>query len=265
MSDSESINHLWQWQSNQAHSYLTCSILSNWQHGFFTKQFYPSLPEELTTILQPATISFRVKQVHGNTVLTPQEITTLVDSGCLTNSIPNADAVISDQPGQSVWAASADCTPIMIGDVQTGQVCAIHAGWRGTAKKIVVEAAEKFLKFGSQKEDLRIAIGPAIAGEVYQVDDYVAVEVGKTISELAETEIIHNLKKLSEPPILEDEFPAKVRLDVPRINFIQLTQLGINSEQIAIAPYCTYQTRELFFSYRRTGEKKVQWSGIVSN
>jgi len=33
----------------------------------------------------------------------------------------------------------------------------------------------------------------------------------------------------------------------------------------AIAPYCTYQTPEYFFSYRREKQKKVQWSGIVSN
>jgi len=265
VSDFENINHLWQWQSNQESSYLTCSLLSNWQHGFFTKQFYPRLPEELTLILQPSTTAFRVKQVHGNTILTPQEIITLIKSGSLINSIPDADAVISDLPGQSVWAASADCTPILIGNIQTGQVCAIHAGWRGTAKRIVVEAVTKFIKFGSQKEDLRIAIGPAIAGEAYQVDDYVAVDVGKTISTLAETEVINALKKLSEPPILEDELPAKVRLDVPQINFLQLTQLGINPAHIAIAPYCTYEQNDLFFSYRRTGEKKVQWSGILSN
>ena len=35
-------------------------------------------------------------------------------------------------------------------------------------------------------------------------------------------------------------------------------------EQIAIAPYCTFQTPEHFFSYRREQQKKVQWSGIVS-
>jgi len=43
-----------------------------------------------------------------------------------------------------------------------------------------------------------------------------------------------------------------------------LEQLGISLEQIAIAPYCTFQTPEHFFSYRREREKKVQWSGIVS-
>ncbi|MGK7891953.1 MAG: laccase domain-containing protein [Leptolyngbyaceae cyanobacterium] len=33
---------------------------------------------------------------------------------------------------------------------------------------------------------------------------------------------------------------------------------------MAIAPYCTFQDPDQFFSYRRTREKKVQWSGIVS-
>jgi hypothetical protein len=48
------------------------------------------------------------------------------------------------------------------------------------------------------------------------------------------------------------------------VNELQLEQLGIHSEQIAIASYCTYQQPEHFFSYRRDKLKKVQWSGIVS-
>ncbi|MGB2924169.1 MAG: laccase domain-containing protein [Limnothrix sp.] len=31
-----------------------------------------------------------------------------------------------------------------------------------------------------------------------------------------------------------------------------------------MAPHCTYQDTENFFSYRRSNQKKVQWSGIVS-
>ncbi|MEM6715611.1 MAG: laccase domain-containing protein, partial [Cyanobacteria bacterium P01_C01_bin.147] len=38
----------------------------------------------------------------------------------------------------------------------------------------------------------------------------------------------------------------------------------IHPEQLATAPHCTFQEPERFFSYRRTREKKVQWSGIVS-
>ncbi|MEN8445060.1 MAG: laccase domain-containing protein, partial [Cyanobacteria bacterium J06555_13] len=66
-------------------------------------------------------------------------------------------------------------------------------------------------------------------------------------------------------PILNDEHPEKVRLDVRRINLMQLEQMGLDAQQIAIAPHCTYQDPDNFFSYRRTHEKKVQWAGIVSH
>ena len=266
---SNQINQHWHWQVCQDYYYLTCKLLSAWQHGFFTKEFYPRTPKDLTSILQAHTTAYRVKQVHGNVVLTPKEIVDVVNRKNCHNSFAEADAVISDRPQQSVWVASADCTPILIGDVVTGQVCAIHAGWRGTAQKIVPQAIARLLKFdGSQKNNLRVAIGPAIAGQVYQVDESVAIEVGQSIildaQSKTDAEILTELKQLTNTPILHDALPGKARLNVPRVNQIQLEQLDISSKHIAIAPYCTFQQSDRFFSYRRTGAKKVQWSGIVS-
>ena len=261
------MNQQWHWQTCDYGAYLTCNLLSNWQHGFFTQEFYPRTPEDITSDLKPNTTAYRVKQVHGNLVLTPQEIAEIIEPADYTNTLAEADAVISDRPGQSVWVASADCTPVLIGDLVTGRVCAIHAGWRGTAKKIVPQAIVRFFNSGSQIKNLRVAIGPAISGKMYQVDESVALEVCQTIAgdPLWEPETaISKLKQLANPPILKDEAPGKVRLDVPRVNQIQLEQLGLDSEQIAIAPYCTFKDSDRFFSYRRTGEKKVQWSGIVS-
>lgn len=252
----------WQWQDWQGLPYLTCSLLVNWQHGFLTQQFYPSTPEDLVKVLQPEASVYRVKQVHGNRVLTPTEIDSTTDN------FSEGDGIISDNTQQSVWVASADCNPVLIGDIETGRVAAIHAGWRGTAQKIVPRAIERFLQFGSMKRNLRIAMGAAIAGEVYQVSEQVAAEVGVSIvssEEASNTEkILIALQNLPLSPLLEDSQPGRVRLDVRRVNAIQIEQLGISSEQIAIAPYCTYQQPEYFFSYRRSKEKKVQWSGIVS-
>ncbi|HBE57426.1 MAG TPA: laccase, partial [Cyanobacteria bacterium UBA11366] len=77
--------------------------------------------------------------------------------------------------------------------------------------------------------------------------------------------ILEFLRQLPDSPVLEDPEPGKIRLDVRRVNGIQLEQLGLQAEQIAIAPYCTYQEPDFFFSYRRDRLKNVQWSGIVSN
>jgi len=180
-----------------------------------------------------------------------------------------ADGIVSERTKESVWVATADCTPVLIGDTRTGQVAAVHAGWRGTAQKIAVEAIALMQTSGSSLEDLVIALGPAINGEVYQVGEQVAAEVGKSIlPELSmedEQAILTALKNIPNSPILEDEQPGRVRLDVRRVNQLQLARLGIKKEKIAIAPHCTYQEPEYFFSYRRRREKKVQWSGIVSN
>jgi YfiH family protein len=154
---------------------------------------------------------------------------------------------------------------VLIGDVEIGQVAALHAGWRGTAAKIVPQAINRMQSQGSKLENLRIAMGPAITGEVYQVPVEVAAEIGRTIIPHDDSErIVNALHRLPDSPLFADPEPGKVRLDVRRVNALQLEQLGISEEQIAITPYCTYQTPEHFFSYRREKEKKVQWSGIVS-
>ncbi|KAB8332194.1 peptidoglycan editing factor PgeF [Scytonema tolypothrichoides VB-61278] len=263
--------HAWHWRTWEGLPYLTCSLLEPWHHGFFTQQFSPSYPSELTKVLHPEASAYRLKQVHGNTVLTPTEIVALLAEGGDQvdgegeNALVSGDGLISNQPLQAVWVATADCTPVLIADEKTGQVAAVHAGWRGTALKIVPQAITRMQAQGSKLEDLRIAMGPAIAGEVYQVSEQVAAEVGASIiPQNDEKAIVAALYELPNSPLLPDPNPERVRLDVRRVNTLQIEQLGISLEQMAIAPYCTYQTPEYFFSYRREKQKKVQWSGIVS-
>lgn len=253
--------HTWTWQTWNDLPYLTCSLLAAWPHGFFTQQFAPRSPFELTPILAPNARTYRGHQVHGNVVFAPSEVPDFSP-----DHLPRADGVISEQAQQALWVCSADCTPALIGDVKTGQVAAVHAGWRGTAQKIVPQAIARLQAQGSRLADLRLAMGPAIAGEVYQVSTHVAAEVAATVLVInpdidfaAQPEL-----QLPHSPILPDAEPGRARLDVRRVNALQLEQLGLSAEQVAIAPHCTYQDAENFFSYRRERLKKVQWSGIVS-
>ena len=274
--------HTWHWQTWQDLPYLTCSLLKDWSHGFFTQQFWVHAPEDLAEVLQPTAQVYRVKQVHSNTVLTAAEIDrTFSDDAPLETvaesdsaMFPEADGIVSDDADQAVWVCTADCTPVLIADAETGQVAAIHAGWRGTATQIVPRAIERLQQQGSQLQNLKIALGPAIAGEVYQVSLPVAAQIGSTIvspessaGELPDTEVeslLNALSQIPDSPLLPDPQPGRARIDVRRTIALQLEQLGIASEQVSIAPYCTYQTPEYFFSYRRERLKRVQWSGIVS-
>ncbi|MEA5569735.1 peptidoglycan editing factor PgeF [Calothrix sp. UHCC 0171] len=263
--------HTWHWRTWQGLPYLTCSLLESFPHGFFTQQFVGKPPQELTKVLQPQASGYRLKQVHGNIVLTPEEITHKLATGGDDvdgdgdTALVHGDGIASNMSQQAVWVASADCTPALIADVNTGAVAAVHAGWRGTAKKIVPVAISRLLAQGSKLGDIRVALGPAITGEVYQVSIETAAEVGDSISpETHPHKIVTSLVEQANSPILPDPEAGKARLDVRRVNVIQMENMGIAPEQIAIAPYCTFQTPEYFFSYRREREKKVQWSGIVS-
>ncbi|MBD2305037.1 peptidoglycan editing factor PgeF [Chroococcidiopsis sp. FACHB-1243] len=277
--------HTWDWRGCEGFLYLSCSLLEAFPHGFFTRHFHPHAPHDLTSALHPEAEAYRVKQVHGNVVVTPSEIGESAvgsrESGVAeddkedkaeaailathSNPLTEADGLLTEQPLQAVWVASADCTPVLIADRHTGQVAAVHAGWRGTAMKIVPQAIARLQAQGSKIQDLRVALGPAIAGSVYQVSQQVAAEVGASITATeAKTEILDFLTEIPNSPLLPDSHPERVRLDIRRVITLQLEQLGISPEQVAIAPHCTYQEPERFFSYRRDKQKKVQWSGIIS-
>lgn len=245
---------LWEWQGQEL-PYLRCTLLAQWQHGFFTRQFYPNSPAKLTEILGVDGKTYQLQQIHGNRVVKPSE------------GIREGDGLISEQPNQAIWVASADCTPILLGDVETNRVAAVHAGWRGTAQSIVTKAIARLVESGSKLANIRVALGPAINGKVYQVGLSVAANVCKSIMATTQSddEVIAIAFKHNPSPLESDSQPGRVRLNVSLVNYLQLRQLGIEPQQIAIAPFCTYQQPEYFFSYRRTQEKKVQWSGIVSN
>ncbi len=254
--------HTWHWQTWDGLPYLTCSLLKDWQHGFFTRSFSPRTPSDLVDVLQPAVPVYRVKQVHGNVVLKTGTVDPLNNLGSQEIPLMEADGLFAENSSEAVWVATADCVPVLIADAQTGKVAAVHAGWRGTAAKIVPEAIAHFQAQGSQLEDLRIGLGPAISGQVYQVSLDVATQLAQSL--VSDIEGLEPVYQLPNSPLFPDPDPDKVRLDVRRFNSLQLEQLGITPEQVAIAPYCTYQDPEAFFSYRREQLKRVQWSGIVS-
>ena len=91
-----------------------------------------------------------------------------------------------------------------------------------------------------------------------------AITIAPELANLPQRQAIEQLQAWSNSPILADAEAGKVRLDVRRVNALQLEQLGIEPEHVSIAPHCTYGDPVHFFSYRRETRKKAQWSGIVS-
>ncbi len=254
----------WQWKVLKSLPYLTCRLLDKWPHGFFTRSFYPLLPEEIGRNLYLDITNYRLKQVHSNLILSSDEI----NKFSLNGGLLLGDGIISNKKKQALWVASADCVPILIGDRKTGFIAAVHAGWKGTAQRIAPEAVVRLQNLGSSIEDLYVAMGPAISGHVYQVSRAVATKILTSLFNHKKNYDLENmldsLSNTSSIPIFFNHIKNKLCISITQVNQLQLEQIGVEKDKISIAPYCTYQSSSSFFSYRRTNAKQIQWAGIIS-
>ena len=232
----------WHWQGE---THLTCDLLAGWRH-----QFGGRLGEREF----PGVKNYRLRQIHSGLVLSPMD----------RQSGSAGDGLMATQPGQALWVCSADCVPVLIGCLHTGTVAALHAGWRGTAAQIIPTAVEKLLRQGSMLSSLRIALGPAISGSNYQVQNDVVAALAATLVTPDQPTVAAVIGQWQEQPQLLRPDGERWRLDLRQVQVQQLLQLGIPPDQIAVSPHCTYADPERFYSYRRDGKTQVQWSGILS-
>ena len=88
----------------------------------------------------------------------------------------DADAVVTDVPGLCVAVKTADCVPVLIyTDGAHPVVAAVHAGWRGTAARIVQKTLERISEAASLTswEECHAIIGPSISQDSFEVGDEV--------------------------------------------------------------------------------------------
>ncbi len=186
-----------------------------------------------------------VWQVHGN------ELKIVRDLADIGDSEENADAVLSNLPGVLAGAKTADCVPVLIGDPKTGAFAAIHAGWRGTVRSIVMKAVERMkVEFDSDPADLIAAIGPAACGRNY--------EIGQ--------DVIDEFRANFEA---SDKYFSPTRdghalVDLHLANLDQLIAAGLNAKKISTAPFCTMERIDLFFSYRVEKKKNGKTGRLLS-
>jgi YfiH family protein len=248
----------WTWVGTYGGYYLQCDLLADFEHGFFTRQWQGREPGELAGAISAGISVHRTRQVHGGTVL---------PAGAATGSPwPEADGLHSDGGGQSLWVCGADCTPVLIADPASGRVAACHAGWRGVAARIVPAAIDAIVALGASRDQLLVALGPAVDGSRYQVERSVSLQVAASLvaepgrrageGEMAALEACGGL--------LPDPEAGRDRLDIRRATALQLEREGITAERIGLCPLCTVSEPLLFHSWRRDGVRAVQWSGVVS-
>jgi YfiH family protein len=248
----------WTWIGCYGGYYLQSDLLqrAGFEHGFFTRLWQGREPDALAGYISAGVSVHRPKQIHSGRVLSAND--------AKGSPWPEADGLVSDQGGQSLWVCGADCTPVLIADPGTGHAAACHAGWRGVASRILPEAIRQLESLGAQRSELLVAFGPAISGQHYQVGEEVVEAISNSLKAnpldgMPPSGLLHDAQAL-----LPDDEPGRCRLDIRAAAAVQLQQHGLEAPQMSACPLCTLSEANLFHSWRRDQVKAVQWSGIVA-
>jgi YfiH family protein len=193
-----------------------------------------------------------LKQIHSDLVRLVEDIPREPEHG---------DAAVTDRQGLLLAVQTADCVPILLVDPKKRAVAAIHAGWRGTLRRIVAKTVGHMrMHFGSKPADILAAIGPAIGGCCYEVGTEIAADF---LSQFAEApDFFEEFRTGDEPnpiqwlnqmPPGHQPPPKNVLLDLRKANASQLYKTGLNAKHVFVSNLCTACRPDLLFSYRRQG------------
>ena len=248
----------WTWIGCYGGYYLQADLLKEFEHGFFTRQWDDRGPEVLAGYVSAGVSVHRPKQVHSALVLPASQASA--------EPWPEADGLWSDAGGQSLWVCGADCTPVLIADPRSGRVAACHAGWRGLAGGILLNAIELLEQQGCHRSELLVALGPAVSGAHYQVEmevvDAVVQVLQRARPDFSGAQAAAELEECGA--VQGDPEPERRRFDLRLATRLLLQMAGVPIDQISLCPLCTVSEPLLFRSWRRDQVKAVQWSGIVS-
>jgi YfiH family protein len=119
----------------------------------------------------------------------------------------------------------------------------VHAGWRGSARKIVEKTiAIMGREFGASPDLMVAYLGPSAGVCCYEVGGEVAEVFSLDEIERRNSEMFLNLKKA---------------------NVNQLVACGLRRENIEVSNWCTICTPGLFHSYRRDNNQSGRMMSVA--
>lgn len=158
-----------------------------------------------------------------------------------------ADAALSSTQWIMLSVLTSDCLPLLIYDEKNHSIWVIHAGWKGLLWNILPQTITKMQEiFSSHVDDIYVFIGPSISQKNYEIWEDVKQQIPEKYNICVE----------------DSEKQGKYFLDLKTMAELQLQEVWIKKENIEISPYCTYNEKQLFHSYRR---KTHLWDSDYGN
>jgi YfiH family protein len=194
-------------------------------------------------IERPVESLFDVWQVHGSRVIRADEPRNL------NSEQQKADAIITNNPNITLLMRFADCTPILLYDPEKNAVGLVHAGWKGTVKKVVISAVKSMQReFGTIPSDIIAGIGPSIGPDHYEIGLDVFLAVQEAYPDCYNSILI---KK-----------NGGIFFNLWEANRLNLVQAGVRKLQNS--GICTMCRNEDWFSHRGENGKTGRFGAMIS-
>ncbi|MEQ1491830.1 MAG: peptidoglycan editing factor PgeF, partial [Terricaulis sp.] len=154
---------------------------------------------------------------------------------------PRADALVTTTPDLAISILTADCTPILFGDMSAKVIGAAHAGWRGAIGGVIENTVALMVEHGAERAQIAAAIGPCIHQSSYEVGPEFEAEFAAADPAFAQFFV----------PGAGDRF----HFNLPAFCASLLAAAGIT--QIETLPLDTYAESKRLHSHRRSVHEKA--------
>lgn len=172
---------------------------------------------------------YLMHQVHGDVV---HEVTT-------TDGFPDADGLVTREPGIALLTRAADCVPVLL-VAETGEIGAAHAGREGVRRGVVSATVQRLRDLGA--DGLRAWVGPHVCGGCYEVPEEMREDIAATV-----------------PATRATTTWGTPSLDLGAGVLAQLAEAGVPVVEVG---GCTRED-DRWHSYRRDGAAAGRLAGVV--
>lgn len=206
-----------------------------------------------------------VRQIHSTTIHR-------------VNKVPEhplvGDGLITDQPGLLLAVKMADCVPVLLADVETASVGAVHAGWKGTLGRIVEKTVGEMRRhFRASPQSVRAVIGPCIHACCYEVGQELrekfeaqfsyAATLFREVFDYQALSVKYPMLFLNQRAPGHGEPAVRIHLDLVEANRRQLLDAGVPEKNIEVVDLCTSCRTDLLFSHRKEAGVTGRMLGVV--
>jgi len=163
------------------------------------------------------------------------------------DALQGFDAMITNVPGALLAMFAADCPLTLLADPHRRAIGICHGGRRGLAEGIITNTVAAMKRqFDSSPHDLLAGTAPSIEKSCYEVGEDVAKDFTVNYADC-----------------LTPLQGGKYLLDLRGVVRAQLMAEGLKPENIEQSALCTRCRADMFFSYRRDGEKAGRFALVA--